>query len=276
MLSDDYKSREHVKLHFKIILYVCFAIGAFLLGLNFSGFFISMRPDNSPALTKNIYSDIKKKSGESATDYSKRLNDLVHQNMLRFNVDELSLKKFNLRVPATENWLLWMIPIFKPNYKIYEFISYKKALKRGSGLCSQLAMCYVSILNQNHMNARILPLGDHVVASYSDADDPSKSFVADSDIGVFIPYQIENIKQNPRIISDFYAEKTSAEFSKSLAKSFIYTDYTALSVKDYAGWKSYYFEPLSYILKWLIPIILILPLAFLKIRPKKPIKNISV
>ncbi len=275
MLSDAYKSCKHVKLHFKIIFDTCFTIGVFLLGLNFSGFFISMRPDNSPALTKNIYSDIKKKSDESATDYSKRLNNLVHQNMIRFNVDELSLKKFNLRVPATENWLLWMIPIFKPNYKIYEFISYKKALERGSGLCSQLAMCYVSILNQNHMNAKILPLGNHVVASYSSTDDPSKSFVADPDIGVLIPCQIENIKQNPGIISDFYAEKTSAEFSKSLEKSFINTGYTALPVKDYVGWKSYYYEPISYILKWLIPVALMLPLAFLEIRTKT-IRSISV
>lgn len=225
-----------------------------------------MRPVENQALPQNIFSEIHKRDTESKLEYSKRLNALLHKHMLKFYVDELSLKKFNLRVPASENWILYLLPVLKSDYSIYEFISYKKALIRGSGLCSQFAMTYVSILNKNNINAKILPLGNHVVASYLDNQNRTGSFVADPYLGAFIPFDLEDIQATPEKIRFFYERKASEDYITMTIDSFKKQNYMPLSMIEYVGWKSYYFEPISYILKWLIPVLLMMPLILIKIK----------
>jgi len=252
-----------------------FITGFLIICLNISGLLVSLRPKGYKKLSNTIFSEVIKTENESPMAFWNRALYIVYDNMIFCNINENDIKTYRLRIPAWENWILFLLQTIKREYKIYEFISYEKALERGSGLCSQFSLCYAAILNNAGFDAKILPLGDHVVVYVSKTEPQGIEIIADPYFNTLIPYSYRDVKGNPSLIDDHYEGNASLKCIEQLRNSYMNSPYQPVSIKDYVGWKSYYFEPISYMLKWLIPVALMLPLAFLEIRTKT-IRSISV
>lgn len=147
---------------FRIVL---FSLGLVLLAINIFGLFKSMRnPDlytekNTGRLNdvtiklEDAKEEIIKKSDESDKEFAIRINDVMSKSMSHYCKTE-GAKKYNMRVPAWENYILYSVNSFKKDNR-YEFINYKKGLERGVGLCPSHSIVVKGILLDNGIEVQL-------------------------------------------------------------------------------------------------------------------------
>ncbi len=243
-------------------------IGILLLVINVWGLFKSMRnPEIQTEQNTSRIADvsipyeltkeaIKRKSGESDKDFAIRINDVVSKSMSHYWKKE-GWKKYNLRVPVWENYILWVESLFNKN-KAYEFKNYEKNLERGVGLCSTHSIVVKGILLDNGIDAQLWDLSRHVVVRAKVAD--NEWYILDPDYGLYIPHDIPEIEANPELVRATY--ENMADLYKPDAKDPYTTDFVVEiyglkehRIYDYdAG-----YEKFSYAAIWFIPLLLILP-----------------
>jgi len=98
----------------------------------------------------------------------------------------------------------------------------------------------------------------------------------DPDFGVAIPQSLDTVEQNPEIVRKYYINKLYRDENVTEDKivdiygkdgNIIYTPPTIGNVGYVdCNWKKVSMERASYILKWIIPIFLIIPFICLKKR----------
>lgn len=263
---------------------VLFAIGVVLLLINIYGLFKSLR---NPAIyteenhLKNRigdvtikYPEIKKmllrQEGESDIDFAVRVNKVVNDGFAHYWRRE-GITKYHLRVPAWENYLLYMASyIYPKKYERYEFSNYKKNLERGVGLCSSHSIVVKGVLQENGIKAELLDVGGrHVVVR---ADFGDKAYLLDPDYGYYVPYDTAAVTVDPELVRPIYADMASLYY-KEAVNPYPYT--TDLMVEIFGKRKYVYevnnwFEGFSYWAIWIIPVLLIAPAAIGLFRTRKP------
>ncbi len=257
---------------------VMFTLGALLLILNLAGLFIPLRnPDiytEPGALWKEDVTLspeeferlIPRREGESGLDYIKRANSLVNRAVAHFWPND-GLLAYRLTVPPWENYILFIMRCVEPEYfKRYEFSDWRRGAERGLGLCSQHAVILSAVLRDYNVDSYILALGGHVVVR---ARAEEGWVIADPDFGVFIPHDIMEVMARPQIVKKYYQ---GAE-SRSKRPSSVYTPERLAKIYGPHGNvtsdKLYYLhsmERYSYAAIWILPLILIAPLALWFIR----------
>ena len=186
---------------------ILFGLGLALLMLNVFGLFKSMRHNDlyTEENTGRIndvtvrLEDAKKQlvrhEGESDKDFSLRVNDIVSKSMSHYFKNE-GKKKYNLRVPARENYILFLVNSFKEDDR-YEFKNYKKGLERGVGLCSSHSIVVKGVLLDNGIEAHLWDIAGHVVVRARVSED--QWYILDPDYGLFVPHDIAEIEANQEI-----------------------------------------------------------------------------
>ena len=267
---------------------ILFIIGIILLMLNAPGIFLSLRnsSSNNETSTKlnnditlndvEVKQQIVRRANESDEEYVFRITKIIHEGIVDYWRDE-GIVKYNLRVPIWENYLLYLASFIKPDiYRKYEFADYNKAIERGVGQCSQQAIIVTGILNDNGIDAEIIALSGHFVLRAKVKE--NTWYVVDPDFGVVIPHDIFEIEANPDLIRPYYGDiesKLNASEGLSSRMVALYGHYGNVIYKNgvigYFGQKLYYFEYLSYIAIWVIPLIMFMPysLTVLKRRAKR-------
>ncbi|MBE8723250.1 hypothetical protein [Sphingobacterium pedocola] len=256
----------------KVLRGVLFGIGIFLLLLNTVGLSKSMRNEELYTLEHEIrnrkndvvirYPDIKKQlvrqEGESEQDFSIRVNSLVHDGFSHYWKKE-GIDRFHMRVPAWENYLLYMASFVNPKkYERYEFSDYKKNLERGVGLCSSHSTVVKGVLNDHGIKAELLDVGGrHVVVRAEYAD--RSAYVLDPDYGVYTPHDTAAITTNPELVRASYQDMADLYYEDAV------DPYTTDFLVDIFGRPKHTysvnnkFEPISYVAIWVIPFLLMLP-----------------
>ncbi len=135
------------------------------------------------------------------------MNDAVYRGVVHYWPETgEAVDRYRLRVPVYENYLLYLASYIRPDYfEKYEFVSARKALERGIGLCSQQAMAVRGAMKRNGVPARIVLLSGHVVVTAE--VDRGEWWVLDPDYGVVIPKSISEIERDPEIIRPYYRAK---------------------------------------------------------------------
>ncbi len=252
-----------------LVYRILFLIGGGILLINFFGLLIGLR--NNDIYFEKTY--LNNKIELPLREVYNKLNniddcrdkniieltDIVNKGIAHYWFDDIS--KYNMTIPYYENFILYLMSYLDPHtYKKYEFVNYNKALERGIGLCSQYSSILVQIFQENNCDARIVGLGRHVVSTVQLKD--GNWWIVDANYNIVIPFSLTYIEKNPNIVKNFYLEKGySEEISNSMVE--IYSkEKNIIYPKDGGKWysKKADFEKVSYILKWIIPIILILPL----------------
>lgn len=265
----------------KIFIKCLFILGIILIGINITGLFKTLRNPELYTLEHTLknrvndvvikYPEIKKqlarKGNESNKDFAVRINKVVNDGFAHYWKRE-GLKKYNMRVPVWENYLLHIASYINPGrYERYEFSSYKKTLERGVGLCSSHSIVVKGVLQENGIKAELLDVGGHHVVVRAELSDTS-AYLLDPDFGYYIPYDTAAVTANPELVRGPYLTMASLYYPE--AKD----PYTTELMVGIFGKRKYvydvnnWFEYFSYWAIWLIPALLILPLTFQWLKKK--------
>jgi len=260
-----------------------FYLGFCLFIINIIGLFISLRNEsiyqekntyfaNDIILTeKEFYHRINKVVIDKK-EYITNLNEAVNQGVAHY-WRNAGINKYNLRIPFYENYLLFIASYLNPEeYLKYEFVDYRRAIERGIGLCSQQAIIVSEILLEKNIPSFIVGLSGHVVLRAQVDKGLDEWWVLDPDYGVVIPYDIDIIENNTKIIRPFYAQAGYKQ--KKIIKLENIYEKEGNAVMSEQGAKGYQIkrwsnEPIFYFLKWIIPCILMtMPIFLFLIRKR--------
>lgn len=250
----------------KFFIVFPFALGIFLSALNIIGLFSSLRnPEiynlktakGKVTLTQKEFYDAIKRGNETDEEYIYKINDAVFRGVAHYWEDN-GIDKYHLRVPIYENFILWFASIINPKtYLKYEYCDLTKAVERGVGLCSEQAIITSTIMSKQGFKTKIASLGGHVVPFVQTKD--GKWWKMGPDYGTIIPNSLEEIENNPEIIRPYYESKYGKELADTMVKIFGKEDNKVFyGAEDYCGDKII-IEKTSYVLIWIIPIVLMMP-----------------
>ncbi len=261
----------------EILSITLFILGMILLVLNVTGLFKSMRnveiydeitpyKDDISIRFEEARQQWMRGENESEKDFTVRATMLVSKSMAHYWRNE-GIKKYYMRVPLWENYILtfkqWIT-----GHKKYEFRNYKKVIERGVGLCSQPCIGLKYLLDANGIEADLWDLQQHIVVGVTFKD--GTEYTLDPDYGYVIPVSMSGLQGNPNLLWEAYKNQDAVYDSHVTEHK-----HTEDIVKMYRqeGNHIYYmdksFEDFSYIAKWVLPFLLILPyLLTLFIRKK--------
>ena len=275
--------RKFPNMNSNIIKIFClfFGITGFvLLSINIYGLNQSLRPKppqiqdlrfgkNDVSLQLEEYlKQIQKLDGESEARFSSRLAHVIAQGTAHIHWMDYDVERFNQRVPVWENWILFGMGIISniPEYQRYHFSNPYKSIERGIGVCGEVSMVMEQLLEQNDIRSEIISFAGHVIVSAT-VDD--SEVLLDPDFGVTIPFPIERLAENIDVVKEIYldagyTEQDAAFFDKAYTGS-----YSVWEGPHHFITKKYYFENVSYVLKWLIPIVLLITSYWMYSRLKR-------
>lgn len=265
------------------------SLGAVLLIFDTAGLFTSLRSSELQPLASEIArissgpgdltmsleearKSIRRRAGEAAEEFADRLTQVV-SDATAHSWGEGVRTRFNLRVPFWENYILWLAGEISPRYRMYTFADPRKALERGVGLCSQVSLILVSLLREEGIDARIVQLDGHTLATAQVV--PGKWHMLDADYGVVIPHSLAEIEKDPEMTRPYYsaamarlnpeAQRIRPESNRewveflvnyfSPAGNFI----EPTEAHSVLGSGAVEFEAWAYWLKWRLPFVLFLP-----------------
>lgn len=254
-----------------------FWTGALLAALNIVGLCTSLRSDAVYVTPRQkpwgtippasvVFAQINSYDGDRKS-YVQHLTHDVSVGIRHYWLDE-GIDEYHLRIPVQENYLLFLGSFVRPDlYKKYEFSDYRKAVERGVGMCSQCVVIVADVLEEKHIHSRIVSLGEHVVVLAEVGDD--EWWVLDPDYGVTIPHNLSDIQSDPGLVKQCYVD---AGWSlKPILNLMRIYGHNPATIYDGDGAKTYHaklwiVEKLSYIMIWVIPVILMLPQGILACR----------
>ena len=148
-----------------------------------------------------------------------------------------------------------------------ERFNWERIIERGYGLCSQISLAMYDYFQKNNLNSLILSLGGHVVIEFKDGD---KSYILDPDYNVVINGDLNTIYANSDLIQEAY---TYAGYNKNVIES-LSEIYTSRENNKVVSRYEYYpkltkFYYLVNLLKWLIPILIIMLIKKMKYPEKR-------
>ncbi|GLX82100.1 hypothetical protein [Thalassotalea eurytherma] len=247
---------------------VIFSLAILLLSVNIVGIFMSIEPTNIQEENLRFHDDVNYtyqeaipllvwESEDNLISYSERVTHVISKRLAHIHWLQYDATKFNQLIPIWENYFLYLMGKFStiPEYKRYHFADYDRSLYRGIGICGDASMIMSQLLSKNNIQNQIVTFPGHVIV---ETIGTKSNYTYDPDFGVVLPYSIKEINQSPNIIRPFYEDKGYSEKEiKNLVEKYGLQYKNWQSVKHFIT-KKYYFEKVTYWLKWPLPIILLL------------------
>tara|TARA_Y100001968_G_C19454442_1_gene771561 strand:+ start:297 stop:1103 length:807 start_codon:yes stop_codon:yes gene_type:complete len=250
----------------KLFKLVFFYLGISLVCLNITGSFLSLRNKNyieTLGIKKPLYSSSQaieqiNRKDLKGNEYLYHLNNVINRSMIHSWSQENNLES-RLWIPAWENYILYFSGFLHPRLRSFEIPNYKKALDRGLGLCSQYAIIVDQVLKSKKIPSKLLGLGGHVVTTVESED--KTWWILDADYGVVIPHSIQDIYEDPSIITNYYIQKVYSEKEAIEIRDIYQKEENFLGEDWYSINYKYIFilYNASTFLKWFLPLILIYP-----------------
>lgn len=266
----------------KLFLSVClFITGSFLLTVNLYGLTQNIRPNNitnndlrfindQPLPYEEVISGLVKRADESDSEFSFRASTLISQGLAHIHWEKYQPNKFNQLVPIWENYFIYIMAKVTtiPEYKRYHFADYKRSLKRGIGICGDASMILSQVLNKHNISNNIIVYPGHVVVEA--LFNNKETAMLDADFGVHIPFDKDSTKANFASVANLYLDKGYSEVDRLFFEKMYQSNYSVWRDVQHFITKKYYFEKISYIVKWPLPIGLIfISLFFWQRKTKK-------
>jgi hypothetical protein len=173
-----------------------------------------------------------------------------------------------LRVPLTQNWLLWLAG-FHPRFRDYDFADPYHSLRRGLGMCDVQSKTLARLLKEDGLKTGIWGGNVHVV---SWVETTQGHYFVDPDYGVMVAGTPDNVSlQQPKVMNAYRNMLQQGVFEKAVDTIKIHyfegsNNYNKdIEVLDKTSkmTRKFMVERYAFILKWLLPIALLLPLAIL-------------
>ncbi len=194
----------------------------------------------------------------STVDLVFETTKILHEGIAHIDPQDVidnGLDHYRMSVPATENWVLYLLRFLKPDtYQDYEFCSYRRAVERGIGRCGQQALAAVSYLQTRGINTGFVALGGHAIATAEVL--PGTWHLLDPDFGGVIPFGIDVAEKSPADTLIYYWSTAATERRLDLA--YATPNRLKLGGVEARYGRACYIEELAYILKWFVPLLMLI------------------
>lgn len=262
--------------------FVLFLAGVALLCLNLYGLTQSIR---RPGLGVDDHAQLRfvpkevwsyEKSMESVAELKQYTGDrwstaekaamLVNSALIHPDWNRVDPVEYRQLIPAWENYFLYILGRFSglPQIERYHYADYRRSIRRGIGLCGDASIVMSSILDEVGIANRIVSFTGHVIVEYEGEGGVWR--LADPDFGVMLRANLSELTERPSIIvADYLKEGYSRREVDSLLRSYATPHALFDDVYHFMG-KRFVFEYTSYVLKWIFPILLMIPLFLHRIR----------
>jgi hypothetical protein len=263
-----------------VFIIFLFLTGLLLCAINIYGLFQEIRPvvffadelrfkhDEPPSFQESLLL-LKKKGNESDREYSQRATKVISQSLAHIHWTRFPANQFNQLVPVWENYFLYLMGQFSdiPEFERYHFSDYKRSLKRGIGICGDASMILSQVLNNESISNNIISFEGHVVTAVTLGD--GSTHVYDPDYGVSLPYSISEIQRNPSIIIPHYSAAGYSAHEISFLHEIYMDPYFSWDGVEHFITKKYWFEKITYALKWPLPVLMLFGACIAFSRQKK-------
>jgi hypothetical protein len=262
---------------YNLILYVVAFLSIGLIAISVWGVFVDPYRDykaNNNLQEESVFYEVLDASFLRNGQSEEFLTDLINNFAITVKyewADDIDL------MPIEENWILHFFRIFDPLVSKYllhnsetrlfgkvELPSYKYAIHRGLGICSQLSLSVADLLYKRYgMNAKVAGLNGHVVVQVYGVS--GRDYVVDPSAQKFFE---GNVMHPLELDDSHHVYKTSKFYELYISSGDNY-------VTKGFGWDSYsksspklnkylmIFVFISYYLKWILPLITLMSSIFL-------------
>ena len=215
--------------------------------------------------------------GERGAAYLRRLAVSIHRRMAVY------WKLHDQAVPLKENWLLHVMHYPLAVYRDYQFYDASRALRRGVGQCGQFALIGFDVLKRQGIPRSLVLLPGHTVLT---ATLDGREVIVDPEFGVVIAHSLREVMANPALVGPAYGALDPADTplkyepksalvnldfvppqqrAKEHPRRFSRRDVARFMVDVFSdapratfqnrptASRMVVFEPISYVLKWLLP-----------------------
>ncbi len=255
------------KLPLKIVIALNFALFALLMFINIYGLFQTLRPSsfeehqlrfksNDISLThQEFLAAIKMVNGEGNVEFANRLTTTIAQGIAHIHWEKYEPEKFNQTVPIWENYILYLMGKLKvtPEYVRYHYSNPYKSIERGIGICGDASMLMSQILEEYNIPNKIVTIPGHVMVQAEFTDGKS---LFDPDFGVILPESADYYAKNPEHIYTAYSDSGHSTHDDNFIINGFKKKHTYWNGIQHFITKKYYFEKFSYVMKWLLPVLM--------------------
>lgn len=163
--------------------------------------------------------ELGRRPGESDDAFARRVT-IVVADTVGHAWPVRDAERFGMRIPPTENWILWLRGEVDPAQRLYSFATPQRTIERGIGICSHVSLALADLLRDESIDARVAGLGGHVVVV---AESERGWLLLDPDVGVVVEGTLDELVAQPstihaayldrfRELGDSGAEETAARF----------------------------------------------------------------
>ena len=196
-------------------------------------------------------------------------NAVVNQSLVHVEWLKVNPLEYRQLVPIWENYFVWAVGKFSglPQFERYHFANYKRSIRRGIGICGDASMILSSILDNQGIENRIVSFGGHVIVEY--LDEGGNSYLVDPDFGVELNGSLQHLVETPSNFRGAYLEAGYAPREVDDLFEAYRTPFALYDDTYHFVTKRYIFEEVSYVLKWIFPLLLLIVCgAYLFLRNK--------
>ena len=257
--------------------FLIFNLSLLLILLNVIGLFIPLRNpavyDGIPyaskvRVPKYTVAEFRQRMNRNAAideqypQYVQRLTQLVYESTVHFWPEADTSDAFNLRVPLYENFLLSLMNKIQHKLGPYEFCRAERAVERAASVCSQSSRILADILLRNRIRSQIIALDGHVIVQARVDREADEWWLLDADYGVVIQHDLQVVANNPEIVINAYQQQGYPVPVANELASIYEPDGNQVIDEKLACER----EEHLYLLKWLLPIVGMVPfLSYLPI-----------
>lgn len=268
-----------VLMHRLTVKRTCYALIAFLglvlTCINIYGVFQDIRPSNIQEeelrfgkfdldleLERPVES-FYKRPGEGDEEYSQRVTKLISANLAHIHWERYDPSKFNQLVPIWENYFLYFMGRFSgiPEFYRYHFADYERSLKRGIGICGDASMIMSQLLDKAGIDNQLYTFPGHVIVGVNFQNGTEKLF--DPDFGVSLNMTPNDVMSSPAVAAQHYIDAGYYRSDYDLLLNVYNNEFKSWDNVRHFITKKYYFEKVSYWLKWPLPLLMMFPYALL-------------
>lgn len=246
-----------------------FLAGASLMGLNFYGLSQELRrpglgiddhsqlrflPERVWAYEESIGRLDQLSQLDSKDEIVYAANQIIHDSLVHVDWLRVDPNEYRQLIPPWENYFLFVIGRFSglPQFERYHFSDYRRSIERGIGICGDFSMVLSQVLALHDIPSKIVSFDGHVVVEY--VTQAGVPIILDPDFGVVVKLSHLELEDRMKKVKRTYLD---AGYTKSEVDYLfeIYTkNYTLFNdTYDFMS-KRYIFERVSYALKWVLPI----------------------
>jgi hypothetical protein len=196
--------------------------------------------------------------------------NIVNESLVHVEWKQVDPEEYRQLIPIWENYYLHFLGVVTdlPQIQRYHYANYKRNIKRGIGVCGDAATVLSSILDRYQIPNRLASFkGGHVVVEYESEN--GQRHVMDADFGVELGASLDAITANPGSVRKAYADQGYSEREINTLESIYGSGYLIFNDTYHFMTKRYVFEEVSYVMKWLAPLFLIIVSVFYLIRTSR-------